>query len=60
MGYGTLCNLQNNPNEWAAEQGNPRYILDLLPNVITKYEDDGNCGEFAAIRVLMPEELQTG
>jgi predicted helicase len=27
--------IRNNPNDWAAEQGNPRYILDLLLSVIT-------------------------
>jgi predicted helicase len=27
--------ISNNPNDWAAEQGNPRYILDLLLSVIT-------------------------
>ena len=26
--------LRNDPNAWAAEQGNPRYILDLLLSVI--------------------------
>ena len=27
--------IQNDPNAWAAEHGNPRYILDLLLSVIT-------------------------
>jgi predicted helicase len=27
--------IRNNPNDWAAEHGNPRYILDLLLNVIS-------------------------
>jgi predicted helicase len=27
--------ITNNPNDWAAEHGNPRYILDLLLSVIT-------------------------
>jgi predicted helicase len=28
-------NITNNPNDWAIEVGNPRYILDLLLSVIT-------------------------
>ena len=27
--------IVNDPNAWAAEHGNPRYILDLLLSVIT-------------------------
>jgi predicted helicase len=27
--------IENNPNDWAAEHNNPRYILDLLLSVIT-------------------------
>jgi predicted helicase len=27
--------IKNDPNDWAAEHGNPRYILDLLLSVIT-------------------------
>jgi predicted helicase len=27
--------ITNNPNDWAAEHNNPRYILDLLLSVIT-------------------------
>ena len=27
--------IVNDPNEWADEHGNPRYILDLLLSVIT-------------------------
>ena len=26
--------IQNNPNDWADEVGNPRYILDLLLSII--------------------------
>jgi predicted helicase len=26
--------ITNNPNDWAAEVGNPRYILDLLLSII--------------------------
>jgi predicted helicase len=26
--------ITNNPNDWARETGNPRYILDLLHSVI--------------------------
>lgn len=26
--------IKNDPNDWAAEVGNPRYILDLLLSVI--------------------------
>jgi len=26
--------IRNDPNDWAAEVGNPRYILDLLLSVI--------------------------
>ena len=26
--------ITNNPNDWATETGNPRYILDLLLSVI--------------------------
>jgi predicted helicase len=26
--------IKNNPNDWATETGNPRYILDLLLSVI--------------------------
>ena len=26
--------IKNDPNDWAKEQGNPRYILDLLLSVI--------------------------
>jgi site-specific recombinase XerC len=25
----------NDPNDWADEQGNPRYILDLLARIVT-------------------------
>jgi predicted helicase len=31
----TDSNIKNDPNEWAKEQGNPRYIIDLLESVIT-------------------------
>jgi predicted helicase len=27
--------IKNNPNDWARERGNPRYILDVLLSVIT-------------------------
>lgn len=27
--------IVNDPNDWAQEQGKPRYILDLLLSVIT-------------------------
>lgn len=27
--------ITNDPNDWAEEQGRPRYILDLLLSVIT-------------------------
>ena len=27
--------ITNDPNDWAQEQGKPRYILDLLLSVIT-------------------------
>ncbi|WP_242682162.1 DEAD/DEAH box helicase [Herbiconiux sp. SYSU D00978] len=27
--------IMNDPNDWAAEQGNPRYVLDLLARVVT-------------------------
>ncbi|WP_136709741.1 type ISP restriction/modification enzyme [Agromyces sp. H66] len=27
--------ITNDPNEWAEEQGNPRYILDLLARIVT-------------------------
>ncbi len=27
--------ITNDPNDWATEQGNPRYILDLLARIIT-------------------------
>jgi predicted helicase len=27
--------IRNDPNDWAAEHGDPRYILDLLLSVIT-------------------------
>ena len=27
--------ITNDPNDWAAEQGNPRYILDLLARITT-------------------------
>ena len=37
--YAVTCDdasgIQNDPNAWAAEHGNPRYILDLLLSVIT-------------------------
>jgi predicted helicase len=26
--------IVNDPNDWAVEQGNPRYILDLLLSII--------------------------
>jgi predicted helicase len=26
--------IKNDPNDWAAEVGNPRYILDLLLSII--------------------------
>jgi predicted helicase len=26
--------IKNNPNDWASEHNNPRYILDLLLSVI--------------------------
>ena len=31
----TESNIKNDPNDWAKEQGNPRYIIDLLESVIT-------------------------
>jgi predicted helicase len=27
--------IVNDPNDWAKEQGNPRYILDLLARIVT-------------------------
>ncbi|MDQ1176979.1 type ISP restriction/modification enzyme [Microbacterium sp. SORGH_AS_0421] len=27
--------IVNDPNDWAAEQGNPRYILDLIARIVT-------------------------
>jgi predicted helicase len=27
--------LKNDPNDWARELGQPRYILDLIPRLIT-------------------------
>ena len=27
--------IKNDPNDWADEVGNPRYILDLLLSIIT-------------------------
>ena len=27
--------IKNDPNDWAAEHGKPRYILDLLSSIIT-------------------------
>jgi predicted helicase len=27
--------IKNDPNDWAAEHGKPRYILDLLQSIIT-------------------------
>ena len=27
--------IKNDPNDWAKEVGNPRYILDLLLSIIT-------------------------
>ena len=30
----TESGITNNPNEWAAEVGNPRYLLDLLLSII--------------------------
>ena len=27
--------IVNDPNDWAEEQGNPRYILDLLARIVT-------------------------
>ncbi|MDR0604273.1 MAG: hypothetical protein LBG80_08245 [Bacteroidales bacterium] len=36
--------IKNNPNDWAMEHGNPRYILDLLLSVITvECKDRGDC-----------------
>ena len=29
-----VSGIKNDPNDWAVEAGNPRYILDLLPSVI--------------------------
>lgn len=26
--------IQNDPNDWCAEQNNPRYILDLLKRIV--------------------------
>lgn len=31
----TESKIKNDPNDWAKEQGNPRYIIDLLESVIT-------------------------
>lgn len=31
----TESGIKNDPNDWAKEQGNPRYIIDLLESVIT-------------------------
>ena len=33
IGY-KKCGIKNDPNDWSAEVGNPRYILDLLLSVI--------------------------
>ena len=30
-----IKSLKNDPNDWCREQGNPRYILDLLLSVMT-------------------------
>ena len=27
--------IVNDPNDWAEEQGNPRYILDLMARIVT-------------------------
>lgn len=29
------ANIVNDPNDWAAEHGEPRYILDLLKRIVT-------------------------
>lgn len=34
MGDILFRGITNNPNDWAKEVGNPRYILDLLLSVI--------------------------
>jgi predicted helicase len=31
----TESKIKNDPNDWSKEQGNPRYIIDLLESVIT-------------------------
>ena len=31
----TASGIVNNPNDWATEHGNPRYILDLILSCIT-------------------------
>ena len=33
-GTGTFSGITSDPNDWAEEVGNPRYILDLLLSVI--------------------------
>lgn len=42
MDYGVIphqtdkdSGIVNDPNEWAKEQGKPRYILDLLLSIVT-------------------------
>jgi len=31
----TASGIVNDPNDWSAEAGNPRYIIDLLKRVVT-------------------------
>ena len=31
----TASGIVNDPNDWAAEHGQPRYILDLLKRIVT-------------------------
>ena len=35
FGFDPKSGITNDPNDWAAEHGNPRYILDLLLSVIS-------------------------
>jgi hypothetical protein len=49
---GSRSGIVNDPNDWAGEQGNPRYILDLLARIVTV-----SVGTVKIVNALPPREL---
>lgn len=47
--------IVNDPNDWAEEQGNPRYILDLLARIVTVSVETVNIVMSLPPLVILPE-----